>query len=222
MEATGIQPTLGFCAPFSFAANIRGIEPLILDMFTDLEFARELFSRVTEQIIAPWIRYQQKYFPQATGIAGSDATASIPIVSPNVIREWVVPYIERLRELCDPRLYVPNWVGEASLSNPTEMLDLKLAVSGNLIEGQDPDVEKLGPELYLQYAQEHDVALILGVGASFLALAKASEVYERVKHYVEVGKQHDRFALYLCNLGATTPPENVEAAIEAVRTYGVY
>jgi uroporphyrinogen-III decarboxylase len=85
------------------------------------------------------------------------------------------------------------------------------------LEGQDPDVDTLGPAFYKEYAEEQDVPLVLGVGASFLAQAKPEEVRQRVKGYVEVGGKNGRFALYLCNLGATTPPENVKAAIDAVR-----
>ena len=88
-EATGLQPTLGFCAPFSFAANVRGIEPLLLDLYTDPGFARELFTRATENVIAPWILYQKEHFPDAVSITGSDATASLPIVSPDILREWI-------------------------------------------------------------------------------------------------------------------------------------
>jgi uroporphyrinogen-III decarboxylase len=47
-------------------------------------------------------------------------------------------------------------------------------------------------------------------------------VTQRVKHYVEIGGRNGRFALYLCNLGPTTPPENVRAAVDAVATYGGY
>jgi len=72
------------------------------------------------------------------------------------------------------------------------------------------------------YAEMHDVPLVLGVGASFMALSTPQEVRERVRHYVEIGGKGGRFALYLCNLGATTPPENVRAAVEAARTYGRY
>ncbi len=222
LKATGLQPTLGFCAPFSFAANARGIEQLIFDMLDFPDFAHSLFTRITEEIIAPWILYQKKHFPNVTSIAGSDAAASLPIVTPGIIREWVIPYILRLKELCGPEVTVPNWIGESLLTDPTKMLDLKLEVTTKFIEGQDPDVKKLGPELYKQYAEKHNVPLVLGVGAGFLALSKPEEITERVKHYVEVGKEHGRFALYLCNLGATTPPENVKAAIDAVYTYGAY
>ncbi len=220
LEKTGLQPTLRFCAPFSLAANIHGTEQLILNMFDASDFVRELFTRVTEEIIAPWILHQRKHFPDAVGISGADAMASIPIISPDVLREWIIPYILRLRELCGAEVNVANWVGESFLKDPVEMLDLKLEVSPHFIEGQDPDVEKLGPELYVQYADKHDVPLVLGVGAGFMALAEPRRVFERVKRYIEAGKRHDRFVLYLCNLGATTPPENVRAAIDAVRTHG--
>mgnify|MGYP001822101680 FL=1 len=39
---------------------------------------------------------------------------------------------------------------------------------------------------------------------------------------MEIGGKGGFFALYLCNLGATTPPENVRAAVQAVRDYGSY
>ena len=117
---------------------------------------------------------------------------------------------------------MPNWVGESQLKNPAEMLDLKRQVCPEFVEGQDPDVEKLGPELYKQYAEKHGLPLILGVGAAFLATGTPAEIAARVRHYMEAGGGNGRFALLLCNLGATTPPANVEAAVATVRQYGVY
>ena len=90
------------------------------------------------------------------------------------------------------------------------------------VEGQDPDVEELGPALYKEYANQKGVPLILGIGAAFLALNTPQEIANRVRHYIEVGGKDGRFALLLCNLGATTPPANVKTAIGAVRKYGNY
>ena len=222
LDATGLQPTLNFCAPFSFVANIRGTENLIFDMMLNPTFARDLFDRAIEEVLVPWILYQKAHFPAATNIVGSDASASVPILSPDMIQDWIVPDILRLRELCGPEIYVPNWVGEALLSEPEVLLDLKRQVAAGFIEGQDPDVEVLGPERYLQYAQKHDIALLLGVGAAFMDASSPEAVAARMQHYVKVGKQHDRFALFFCNLGATTPPGNVKAAVEAARNHGTY
>ncbi len=214
-KLTGIEPTLSFCAPFSLAANLRGIEPLLLDMHDDPHFVRHLFDRITEEVLAPWIRYQRKHFPHATKFNGVDATASPPIVSIPILKQWVIPYILRLRELCGPEVYVANWVGERYLANPEEMLDLKLRVGPGSLLGQDPDVEKLGPAFYKQYAARHNLPLVLGVGAGFLAQATRAAVAERVRHYAKVGGRGGWFALYLCNVGGSTPPENVKAAIQA-------
>ncbi len=213
-ELTGLEPTLSFCAPFSLAANIRGIESLLIDMHEDPAFARGLMDAVTNEVLAPWILYQKRCFPGAQRISGADATASIPLVNLPVLRRWIVPYIQRLRQLCGPEVYVANWVGERYLPDPAEMLDLKLSVGPGALWAQDPDVESLGPALFKEFALAHDVPLVLGVGAGFLALATPSDVEARVREYVEVGGRGGRFALYLCNIGGSTPPENVKAAIE--------
>ncbi len=214
-KLTGIEPTLSFCAPFSLAANLRGIEQLLMDIYTDPGFARELMTRVTEEILAPWILCQRKHLPLSTKISGADATASLPIVNMSILREWVAPYILRLRELCGEGVCVANWIGESRLKNPAEMLELKLAVSSGSIQGQDPDVASLGPSTYKRFAQEHHVPLTLGVGAAFMATATPDEVAERVRRYASVGREGGRFALYLCNIGPNTPPENVRAAVSA-------
>jgi uroporphyrinogen-III decarboxylase len=213
-EMTALEPTLSFCAPFSLAANLRGIEPLLIDMHTDPEFAQGLMDAVVEEVLAPWILYQKRCFPGATKISGADATASLPLVNLPLLKRWVVPSIQRLREICGPEVSVANWAGERYLPDPTGMLDLKLAVGPGALWVQDPDVEKFGPALFKNFAAASGVPLILGVGAGFLALSSPAEVEARVRNYAEVGGAGGRFALYLCNVGATTPPENLRAAVE--------
>jgi hypothetical protein len=75
-------------------------------------------------------------------------------------------------------------------------------------------VESLGASLFRAFATANEVPLILGVGAGFLALATPQEVAARVREYAEVGGRGGGFALYLCNIGATTPPENLRTAVE--------
>ena len=214
-ELTGLEPTLSFCAPFSLTANLRGIEPLLLDMHGDPAFARGLMDAVVDEVLAPWILYQKRRFPRATKISGADATASLPLVNLAVLRHWIVPSIQKLRELCGSEVFVANWAGERYLPDPVGMLDLKLAVGPGPLWAQDPDVESLGPYFFKEFAAAHDVPLILGVGAGFLALSTPDEVQARIRRYAEVGGRRGRFALYLCNVGATTPPENLRAAVEA-------
>jgi hypothetical protein len=214
-QLTGLPPSLQFCAPFSLAANLRGLEAFIKDILRNPQFARALLDRLTEQVVIPWIMYQKGRHPNFTGIAGADAMASIPIVNLDILAEWVVPYILRLREGCGPQVYVPNWVGERHLKNPREMLALKLLICPAFLEGQDPDIAQLGPEIFKTYAEEHQRPLVFGLGASFMINATPDEVRQRTQYYLDVGtKDNSGFALYLCNLSAATPPENIHTAIE--------
>ncbi len=214
-DLAGLEPTLSFCAPFTLAANLYGIERLLLELYTDPEWVRDLLRCITEEILVPWIWHQKHAFPRATKISGADAIASVPVVNLAILKQWVVPYVLRLRELCGPGVYVANWIGEHRLKQPEAMLDLKLQVCPGSIQGQDPDVAELSPEFYKQYAIRHSVPLILGVGASFLAESSPQDIAARVQHYCSIGRAGGRFALYLCNIGATTPPENVRAAVQA-------
>jgi hypothetical protein len=210
---TGVPPSLSFCAPFTLAANLRGIESLLIDIYETPDFARMLLERLTEEVLAPWILYQKDCIPSATGISGADAVASIPIINLTILREWVVPWIERLRALVGHQVSVSNWIGEHYLKRPVEMLDLKLKVGYGSLRGQDPDVEILGPRFYREYAEQHGIPLVLGIGAAFLAEASPDQVAERVERYIREGRASTGFALYLCNVGATTPSENIAAAI---------
>lgn len=221
-ELVGEAPALNFCAPFSLAANIRGIEQLILDILMQPAFASELFDRIVEELLAPWILYLKEKFPGVRSICGNDATSSLPIINMDILRDWIVPYILRLRKICGPEIYVPNWVGESQLKHPEEMFALKMQVCPNFLEGQDPDVAEIGPAVYKNYAAKKGLPLILGVGAGFLALSAPDEISVRVKHYITVGGKNGRFCLYLCNVGATTPAENIKAAVGAVHDYGAY
>jgi len=219
---TGLNPTLTFCAPFSLAANLMGIERLIKAIYYEPDFVQSLMEKLTEEVLAPWILYQKERFPQSNRINGADAMASLPIINLKIFRKWVLPYIIQLRKICGEGVYVANWVGEALLQKPEEMLDIKCEVGLDWILGQDPDVEKLTPQFYKNYAVEKNMGLILGVGARFMTQSNPEQVVTRVKQYIEAGKPGGRFALYLCNLDADTPPENVRAAVAAVREAGKY
>jgi hypothetical protein len=174
--------------------------------------SRALLDRITDEVLVPWTLCQQRAFPGAARVSAVDATASLPIVSLEMLRDWVAPSILRLRNACAPGVSTANWVGERFLADPAAMLDLKLRVGPGSLLGQDPDAEALGPAFYKQYALQREVPLVLG--AAFLAQARPAAFAERVRHYVATGARGGRFALYLCNLAANTPPENVRVAVD--------
>ncbi len=218
----GILPPFRCSAPFTLAANLRGTSNLLMEIFMKPDFVRALLDRLTEEVLVPWLLRVKKEFPNLKEIGADDALGSLPIVSPDIMRDWVLPPALKLKELVGSEVYVPNWVGEHYLSNPAIMLNMKKQVCQNFIRVQDPDVEKLGPGIFKEYANKHNINLCLGVGASFLDSATPEEVEERVKNYLQTGAPGGRLTLYLCALSAATSPENVRAAVRAVRKYGTY
>jgi uroporphyrinogen-III decarboxylase len=221
-KSTGYPPPIQFTAPFSVAITLRGFENFILDIYQQPDFAHDVLKFITEKILAPWIQAMQKESPKATLYRGADAMASMPLVNIHILREFVVPYIIKLKQLCGQEITVLNWWGESHLENPEKMLALKLKISPTIVQGQDPDVEKIGPELYKKFAVKHDSALILGIGNLFLQKAAKAEIGKRIRHYIKAGASGGRFMIYFCYLSSETPGENVKAAIKAVKDSGVY
>jgi uroporphyrinogen decarboxylase len=222
LEQTGYPPPIQFCAPLSLAIITRGYEHLVQDLYFEPEFVHRLLSFLTEEVLAPWISAQHDQCPETDIAIGADALASPPLVPPKILEQFAIPYILRLRELCDVQVVVRNWWGESELTNPEELLDLKCQVADQLIEAQDPDVYKIGPARFRAYADRVGKALILGIGESLLMNGPASEIRKRIMEYVVHGGPDGRLILYLCNLSAGTQPEHVRAAVSAVRECGCY
>jgi uroporphyrinogen decarboxylase len=221
-EQTGIPPTIQFCAPFSLAVLLRGYEDFMLDLYEDIGFAHDLLSFLTEEVIAPWINVQKEAFPESAAAIGADALCSPPMVNTAFIKNFSIPYIRRLRELCKVPVSVINWWGESHLRNPRELLTLKLEVASGLIRAQDPDVALLGPEIFKEFAIKNNVILELGVGDVILNRGPAEEIRDRIIHYIQKASPGGKFMLYLSSLNADTPPENIQIAVNAIRKYGKY
>jgi uroporphyrinogen-III decarboxylase len=221
-KKTGHPPPIQFTAPFSLAVILRGYENLVQDLAFHPDFAHHLLGWITETLLAPWIRALRKASPGASAFRGADAMASLPLVDFHILQEYVVPYIERLKGLCGEEITVLNWWGERYLKDPEKLLDLKLRISPSLIQGQDPDVETIGPEVYKKFARKHGIPLILGVGNLFLETSKKEAIRSRVAEYIRVGSPEGRFIIYLCNLSSALPAENLREAIASVKEYGDY
>ena len=219
---TGLNPAIPFCAPFSLAANIRGISQLIMDTYERPDFVADLFGFITEDLLIPWLTYLKEKFPRAPVLVGADALASLPVINNDIFEQWVVPPIERLQQVLGNTLCVPNQTGERYAKPPQVLMDLRLRSNPLYVEGQDPDVEVLGPKFYKAYALRHNLPLLLGLGAAFLNNAGPDEIDSRVRHYIEIGGQGGGLWFYLCNLSPSTPVENIRAAVAAVQRYGTY
>lgn len=113
LEMTGKLERVYFTSPFSLAANIRGYENLVSDMYTRPGFAHQLFKFLCDEVLLPHIEALR------TAIAvpdlfmdGRDAWASPPMITLDMMDEYVVACTQRLRSrLGDQVITRGNWGG---------------------------------------------------------------------------------------------------------------
>lgn len=220
-ELTGRPTSHGCCAPLSLAVQVFGFQTIVMNMMENPAFVHKVLQVLTEEVIAPYLQFVIQKQPDLLSIDAADALSSIPLFTEEMIMEFSVPYIVRLKELCGGKLLTTrNWVGDSKCKNPETYWTKKLAVGSGILEVQDPDLHTIGIERVTAYAEKRRLPLILGVGAKFLATASIPEIKERIKAYILSGNDRRRRVIYLCNLDYNFPPEKLRAAVDAVKTYG--
>ena len=215
-ELTGETSAPGFCAPLTCVSQLVGFEKLVYFIYRKPDFVREILSFVTEEVLAPYVKAVNKEFPDAPTLDLSDAISSPPFLTLDMLEEFSIPYILRLRELCGEKVIVQNWWGDSRVEDLEHFFDLKLKVCPRFLKCQDPDLFAVGPERVKAYAEEKDVALVFGLSNNVLHDGPVDEIERRIRHYMEIGGGNGRFILYLCSLSAQTPPEHVKAAVAAI------
>lgn len=219
-ELTGISVSHECCAPLSLAVQLVGYQPLAMAMMTDPGYVHKILRFITEEVIGPYAQMAIKDNPGCPGVSAADALSSLPLFSEDMIAEFSIPYIVRLKELCGGMFTVRNWVGDSKSKNIESYWAKKLAVGSRILEVQDPDLHKIGVNKVLEYAEKRELPVILGVGAEFLANSETDTIVARVKEYLTAGTDRKRRILYLCNLDYNFSPEKLKAIISCLNTYG--
>jgi len=184
--------------------------------------------RICDDVLLPFIKVQRQALPMIDGIAAADAWASIPNVSLDMFEEFVAPYIKTLnKSVGDPSFHIGGvgYWGESYIKDPVDFMKTKIRLTPEdypSIQCGDPDIERLGPKIFKDTAEEQGVNLDFGIDAKLIHSGPVEAIIERVKQYIRVGAPGGRFTMSLPCIPATTPAEHVHAAVAAVRAYGRY
>jgi hypothetical protein len=215
----GLEPKVRFTGPVSLAAALLGLEELILAVKTEPEQVHRLMRFLMHDVVAPWIACQREGCgggrPTATG---SDALASPPLLSVELVREFCLSYIEELERLAGGIRLAGLW-GESRLPEPRALLDIKAAGSPGSIQVLDPDVTALGPAFFRDYAQEKGLSLVMGLDANLVGSGTLGEIRSRARRFIEEGGRTGRFVLFINDIPYDTEPERVRAVVSAAREY---
>lgn len=221
VEMTGKIERVYFTGPFSIAANIRGYENLVEDIYERPGFAHRLFTFLCDDTIAPFVEaLRSELGDDNLIIDGRDAWASPPMITLAMMDEYVVAYTERLRDkLGDKVITRGNW-GDAASRDIERFFSQKLKCSPGSLSVLDPDLYEVGPERVKAFADKHKAFITAGVDASLLKHGPVEAIVERIKLYVDKLARDGNCMIHLNQIPADTPSEHIHAAVAACHTYG--
>ena len=221
LEHTGILERVYFSGPFSIAANIRGYENLVNDMFERPRFVHRLFKFLCEETIVPFIEVMRSEAGNENLIIdGRDAWASPPMITLDMMDEYVVAYTEKLRNTLGGNVITRgNW-GDSKCRDIERFFGQKLKCSPGSLSVLDPDLYAVGPERVKAYANKHNAFITAGVDATLLKSGPVEAIVERIKLYIDKLARNGRCMIHLNQIPADTPSEHVHAAVAACHTFG--
>jgi uroporphyrinogen-III decarboxylase len=223
LDLTGTLERIYFTAPFSLAVNIRGYENIVDDMFERPAFVHRLFKFLCDDVLSPYLEAMRNDLgiPDLL-MDGRDAWASPPLISLDMMDEFVVTYTARLRKNLGDRLVTRgNW-GDARSLDPERFFSQKLQCSPGVLSVLDPDLFEVGPQKVKKFADKHKVLIAAGVDASLLQAGPAEAIANRIKFYIDTMARNGDCMIHLNQIPAQTPPEHIHAAVAACHTYGRY
>jgi uroporphyrinogen-III decarboxylase len=192
-------------------------------MFERPGFVHRLFKFLCDEVIAPFLEVMRKEAGNPELIMdGRDAWASPPMISLDMMDEYVVPYTERLQNnLGGTVITRGNW-GDAKSGDLERFFSQKIRCSPGSLTVLDPDLHEIGPERVKSYANRHNASVAAGVDATLLQRGPAEAIVDRIKLYIDELARDGRCLIHLNQIPAETPPEHIHAAVAACHTYGQY
>ncbi len=221
LEMTGKLERVYFTAPFSLAANTRGYENLITDMYLRPAFAHRLFKFLCDDVLVPHIEAMRKEVGMPDLLMdGRDAWASPPMITLDMVDEYVVTYTERLRDKVGNNLITRGSWGDAKSRDPERFFSQKIKCTPGSLSVSDPDLYEIGPDRVKAYADANDLFVTAGVDAALLQEGPVEAIVERIKLYIDKFARNGRCMIHLNQVPGETPCEHVHAAVAACHTYG--
>jgi 5-methyltetrahydrofolate--homocysteine methyltransferase len=218
-EVTGVEPCLVYCAPFTLASHVMTFEKLVLDMQDNPAYVHKLMTYLTDEVLAPYINDFCRRFPNVTIVPGSDAVASLPFITLDMMEEFALHYIERLRSLTGNKAVVDNWWGDSFVDDQEKFWEFKLRANPHYLKVQDPDLYRVGAQKAKDYAVARDLPVMFGVSNNLLMQGPAVEIEKRIHEYLEIAEPGGKNLLYLCNFSSETPAEFVRASVAAITKF---
>jgi len=198
--------------PWSIAAELRGVEPIIFDTVDDPEFVHKAMKVCTQLALDRALAMAET----GVNVRIGDPSAGCSLISPKIYREFVKPYHEQLfnhlRQASGVRLglhmcgYVDP-IMEDLVSLPIDWFELDAPSSlermASLSQGKIVIRGQIPPEIFTEGTRE--------------------TIDKEVKRCVDTAARRNPFMLAPgCAVPYNAPLENIKYFLEAAHKYGSY
>ncbi len=186
------------------------------------------------EVVAPWIAKMAEV-TSASVMVMSDAWASQPNMTMETVREFCLPYIEKIIRATSTSMRTTldtgSW-GERSVKDPRDVLDIKMdmMLPGNNFKALRPffllvwneDYEEIGIPIARSYAGEKKVCLALNVRPNLIEEGPPEVIVDTVRKLMREGAGKGRLMLIVNLVPVGTPVEHVHAVVAAIKKLGRY
>ena len=180
-QLAGIEPVAHLPAPYSFAGEIFGQEPLINALSTVPDTVRDILAHLSDVVLAPWCADLAANVPDVW-LELSDASGSPMFIGPDNFVSLAVDPVRRLIDRPDwgHRVFVANYRGDSPPRSATrgrrrgqapsgaglsfdKLLEVKIACCPNFVIRLEADAAS--EQAYADAAIRNGISLYLGIGA---------------------------------------------------------
>jgi uroporphyrinogen-III decarboxylase len=225
-----------FCGIFSMAVGLRSYPVLIKDMRKRPQFVHDLFTFIIDQVLIPFFQ-AQKDDCGITAVQGADAWASIPLLSVNEMKEWVVPFNQQLVNKAKKiGVAVTSGAGDYCEEDPEKFnidvihgaFDVQMETrGGNFLTLGMGNWHEYPLEPVRQYTEKYRTqgikfAIRAGINARLLRDGPVAKIVNTIRRYIETFGHDHELSIWLANIPADTQPDHVHAAVAATHTFGKF
>ncbi len=220
-KAGDVLPMLAsICAPFSWAANLRGIYDFLADLKRNPKFAHDLLDICTEaceEMIKSYLSIGVQPFL-------ADATASTYLISPRQIEQFAVPTYEKLMADLGPNAFSGMTWAEYDVQARNFRLPVLRGLGMTNYRYCQSDAGALESEVLegKRFAHETHAPYAIGLWGRWFQSHTPKEIEAEVERLIGLAGPEWPFMVGLWSVPVGCPIENVNAYLRAAIRCGTF
>jgi uroporphyrinogen decarboxylase len=194
-----VKVGVGVCGPFSIAAELAGYENLLMGIYEQAEWVRQLLEGLTEH----QKRYCDEIIAESVGITIFESWATPPLISPDIYKKYAMSYEKELINYIKNKgiVSIPLIIG----GDTTEIAD-DIIETGTTLLLADYCVDL---DVYLKKATEKGVTLRANIDPKLVERGDTEQIRKNIDKIIDIAKGYNKLVLGTGVIAYGTPSENI-------------